>query len=329
MRGDFERWQLVGYATIAGLAIVPAAWLFAAGLPAANGSYPFVTFSLLILLILCLLRPLQLVATRHAAPTRQLVADVKAHWPWLVTILFMAVALPQTLDSSTSLKRHIGELNPYYADVALMRLDALFGVDPWGLTHAVFGVAATRVIDAVYGLWHVAQIGLAMWLVLTRNRKFQIQAALSFQLAWLVLGGLLAVAFASVGPCFVDVFLGSDHYAPLMARLPEDLHSVTAMKYLLASRGTEAIGGGISAMPSLHVAIAVLIGLCLRDRRPRWQSLAWAYVLVIFVGSIHLGWHYASDGIVSAVGMAAIWKAAGWYVEWLSRTPLVAANSLA
>jgi hypothetical protein len=168
-----------------------------------------------------------------------------------------------------------------------------------------------------------------MWLVLTRNRKFQIQAALSFQLAWLFMGGLLAIAFASVGPCFVDDFLGSDHYAPLMARLPEDLHSVTAMKYLLASRGSEAIGGGISAMPSLHVAITVLIGLCLRDRWPRWQSLAWVYAVVIYVGSIHLGWHYASDGIVSALGMVAIWKAAGWYVAWLSRTPLAAAGRVA
>jgi hypothetical protein len=329
MRGDFERWQLVGYATVAGLAIVPALWLFAAGLPVVNSSYPFVTFSLAILLVLCLFRPLQLVATRHEAPTRQLVADIKANWPWLVTILFMALALPQTIDNYSSLKRHIAEFNPYYADVALMRLDTVFGIDPWRLTHAVFGITATRVIDALYGLWHVGQIGLAVWLVLTRNRKFQLQAALSFQLAWLLLGGLLAVAFASVGPCFVDDFFGSDRYAPLMARLPEDLGAVMGMKYLMASQGTEAVGSGISAMPSLHVAITVLIGLCLRDRWPRWQSLAWVYAVVIYVGSIHLGWHYASDGIVSAVGMVAIWKAAGWYVEWLSRPRLAAASRLA
>jgi hypothetical protein len=319
MSGTFEREEIIGYATVAGLAIVPAASLIAVDLPATNGSYPFVTFSLVLLLVLCLLRPLCLVTRRHPTPTRQLLADVKTNWPWLATSLFMAVALPQTLDSATSLKRLIPELHPYYADDALIRLDALIGIDPWRLTHAIFGAAATRLLDTLYGLWHVGQIGLAMWLVLSRHRPFQLQAALSFQLAWLLMGGLLAIAFASVGPCFVDDFFGNERYAPLMARLPDDLHSATAMKYLLASQGTEAIGGGISAMPSLHVAISVLIGLCLRNRLPRWQWLAWAYAAAIYLASIHLGWHYASDGIVSAVGMVAIWKAAGWYVEWLGR----------
>lgn len=322
--GADARWQLAGYATVVALALLPAACLIMLGLPSQSGSYPFVTFALTLLLILGLWRPLQLVAKRHDAPSRQLAADLRASWPWLASVVLMALALPQTLDTATTLKKHIPDLNPYYADLALIRLDSVFGIDPWRITHGLFGGAATRLIDLLYALWHVEQIGLLIWLVLARDRRFQIQAALSFQLAWLFMGGIMALAFASVGPCFVDDFLGSDYYAPLMARLPDDLLMANGMNYLLATQGQDAIGGGISAMPSLHVAIAVLTALCIRDRFPRWQWLAWTYAAIIYVGSIHLGWHYASDGIVSGVGMVAIWKATGWYLDQLSRIPRAA-----
>lgn len=321
MEGGFARGQLIGYATVAALAVIPSVLLMSAGFSPANGTYPFVTFALALMVALLLLRPLQLVAQLHEAPLRQLAVDLKTQWPWLATATLMAVALPQTLDASTALKRHIPDFNRYYADAALMRLDGLFGVEPWQVTHAILGPFGTRVIDTLYGLWHAVQIALATWLILSRDRRFQLRGAIAFQATWLLLGGLLAIAFASVGPCFVKDFYGSDHYAPLMARLPADLHSVTAMNYLRATEGGNAIGGGISAMPSLHVAIVVLVGLCVRDRFPRWQWLAWSYAAVIYIGSIHLAWHYASDGIVGAVGVVAIWKAAGWYVERLESSP--------
>jgi len=292
-----------------------------------HSSYVFVPVALTLLAALCLLRPLQLVAIRHEAPLRQLAADIVANWPWIATAGFMAVALPLALDEASTVKKHIPELNAYYADAMLMRLDAVLGIDPWRITHAIFGRAATRAIDLIYGLWHLVNIGLATWIILTRDRRFQITTALSYQLAWLLMGAAMAVAFASVGPCFVDDFLASDYYAPLMARLPEDLHSATAMNYLLATRGQDAIGGGISAMPSMHVAIAVLVALCIRQRFRKWQWLAWTYTAIIYIGSIHLGWHYASDGIVAAIGMVAIWIASGRFVDWLSR-PAAAAGAL-
>ena len=216
------------------------------------------------------------------------------------------------------------DLNPYYADAALIRLDATFGIDPWRITHGLFGEAFTRLIDWLYALWHLEQIGLLVWLVLARDRRFQVRGALCFQIAWLFMGGIMALALASVGPCFVDDFYGNDYYEPLMARLPDDLIMTSGMNYLLATEGQDAIGGGISAMPSLHVAIAVLTALCVRDRFPGLQWLPWIYAVIIYIGSIHLGWHYASDGIVSAVGMVAIWKAAGWYLDRLQRSPKLA-----
>ena len=79
---------------------------------------------------------------------------------------------------------------------------------------------------------------------------------------------------------------------------------------------------GISAMPSMHVAICVLFGLWVtRFRKLALTVLAWSYAVAIYIGSIHLGWHYATDGVVSAICVLAIWWTTGRYVEWLKALP--------
>ena len=68
---------------------------------------------------------------------------------------------------------------------------------------------------------------------------------------------------------------------------------------------------GISAMPSLHVAIVALMA-CLGWSLGRLQGLAYTlFAIVIFIGSIHLAFHYAVDGYVAAIVVVAIWLAAG------------------
>jgi hypothetical protein len=70
-------------------------------------------------------------------------------------------------------------------------------------------------------------------------------------------------------------------------------------------------------MPSLHNAIAVLYALAaFRIGR----LLGWfmtGYAVIIFIGSVHLGWHYAVDGIVSAAAMVLIWR---WVDRWCIRS---------
>jgi hypothetical protein len=94
--------------------------------------------------------------------------------------------------------------------------------------------------------------------------------------------------------------------------------SINAYDYLIATQGTNAFGSGISAMPSLHVGIAVLEALFVRQRFPKFQWVAWAFVGITYVGSIHLGWHYATDGILSAFFVVLIWIVMRAYVAWLA-----------
>ena len=322
MRGP--RTLLAGYATVALLTVLPtiAVRLLDDGSALRGNSAPFAVFALAIAIMLCAIRPLQLVWQRHPAPLRQLGQDLVAHKVWFLSVALLLLAIPQTLDVAMHVKRLIPTLHPYYADTALIQVDRalFFGHDAWQVTHAVIGPAGTRMLDATYGLWHAVQISLCMLIVLTPNSRFQLQAALSFQLVWLGLGACLAVSLASVGPCFVHDIFGSNHFDPLMGRLEAipDLHSTRTMRYLLAARGTNDFAAGISAMPSLHVAIATLAALCIRDRWPHWQWLAWAFAMTIWIASVHLGWHYATDGMVAAAGTVFIWWVVSRFLEWLN-----------
>ena len=72
---------------------------------------------------------------------------------------------------------------------------------------------------------------------------------------------------------------------------------------------------GISAMPSLHNAIAVLYALIAFRIGKAIGIFMSLYAAIIFVGSVHLGWHYAVDGIIAAIAMYAIWKAVDIYCQ--------------
>ena len=51
-----------------------------------------------------------------------------------------------------------------------------------------------------------------------------------------------------------------------------------------------------------------------------------AYALVIWIGSIHLGWHYAVDGLVSIALTIVIWKLMGKLADRLERPVFAARN---
>jgi len=148
------------------------------------------------------------------------------------------------------------------------------------------------------------------------------QYLLTFVLLWALIGNIAATLLSSAGPVYFGRITGlPDPYAPLMSYLhqasaisPVPALGVQDMLWKLYVSHGIAVGAGISAMPSLHVAIAVSFVLLARSIDRRLAIAFTVFALLIFLGSVHLGWHYAIDGYVSVAGAWLIWRGVGWFL---------------
>lgn len=234
----------------------------------------------------------------------------RSHIEFFVPIVVMA----PFMACFTTFKTIIGEVTTYHSDPILFRIDGALGFQPWQVTHALIGPVGTIVLDGVYFAWFpILQIMLFAILFVPQLGKQRAQVLLSFVVSWILLGTFMAIAMPSVGPCYYGKVYQPDVYADLMHRLQalDQMHPVSALHiqdglWLQHSQEAVALGSGVSAMPSMHVSMATIIALLLRRLRLAW--FGWPFLALIFIGSVHLGWHYAVDGIVSVVGTLAIWK---------------------
>jgi hypothetical protein len=240
----------------------------------------------------------------------------------LVSVLLATGAILILLRTYASWKPLITTVAPFHLDPALMRLDQAIhlGHHPWRLLQPVFGhPAVTLPLDLLYAFWHPVNCAFVIWLAWSGRRFLRARALMTYALAWILLGTVGATFLSSAGPCYYALVVpGDDPYGPLLGYL-HGLHAshgviaVTIQENLWAyySGGSVLPVNGISAMPSVHVAAAVLFALV------GWQvgraiGIAFTiYALVILTGSVHLGWHYAVDGYVSAAAVLLLWVASG------------------
>lgn len=228
------------------------------------------------------------------------------------------------LDAFGWVKSRIPLINPYPWDPDFARIDAFlhFGRQPWEWTALVFhGERAVRFLDWAYGPGFAAvMLACLFWAALAeRNPARRMQALLTYVGIWIVLGSVLAIVFASVGPCYYGEWVaGPDPFAPLLA----DLHAYHARKPLIAvaSQGflwagfqRQTVPLGVSAMPSVHVAIGAWVALWLW--RTRLAPLGIAFAALVLMGSVRLAWHYAIDGYVSIALVLLMWHLAGRYAR--------------
>lgn len=189
----------------------------------------------------------------------------------------------------------------------------LFGMDPWQITDALFGWALAP-IDRIYGLWLPVQTLVLFSVLLLPPSAGKSRALIAYSLAWFLLGIIAAVLCSSVGPIFYGRLFGTQQFAGLGDRLSAGAWMTRAesdaMWASFASRRPGLVAG-MSAMPSLHVAISFWIWLTARTLAPRAAPAALAYAVFVWIASVQLGWHYVSDGLAGAAGMLVIWWLAG------------------
>lgn len=218
----------------------------------------------------------------------------------------------------------IPRLHPFSYDPWLARADAFLhgGQDLWQwLAPWLLNGPAISVLTLIYEVaWPAAVLYLLVHASLDASAHRRLQCLYAYFGTWVILGTLAALAFSSAGPVFFARVVGHPSpYADLMAALTQ-LDTQGWITPLGVSQdiwrahvqtGIDNVALSISAMPSLHVAMACLTFLYGRRLGRISAYVTGAYLVAIMAGSVMLGWHYALDGYVAIAGTIAIWWGSG------------------
>lgn len=241
----------------------------------------------------------------------------------LAMVLPVIILIPMFYSAFSSLKSMIPLIQPFAWDPVFAEWDRIvhFGRHPYEWLAPILAYPwVTRAIYVGYMAWVMVLNGVVLWQTLSLSDvRLRMQFLLSFAVTWIFVGTMGGTLLSSAGPCFYALVTGEPGpYGPLMAYLNSvgetDSFGLLLVQDWLWSTYQEGVAkdyAGISAMPSMHVAMVVLLYLVAR-RVNRWLGLAFAaFALLIFVGSVHLAWHYAIDGYVSGIATVLIWIGVG------------------
>jgi hypothetical protein len=242
---------------------------------------------------------------------------------------FMVTLVPLILLKATfsAYKQMFYLINPYTWDAPLAAFDRALhaGHDPWTLVDPLLHAPwASILMDRMYfGGWAVTLLAVVVWQSWQPPSRKRSQFVYTYVAAWLVIGVVLATILASGGPTYYTAFTGepsffAGHKAYLRSLAqPEGLSAINIQDGLWASYklGESLPAAGISAMPSMHVAMAELYAILGRRTSRMWGIAGTLFSLTILVGSVYLGPHYAIDGYASIILVHILWRAVGWLME--------------
>jgi len=234
------------------------------------------------------------------------------------TVLLLTAMLAFT-SMFSSVKASFPAAHGFPFDVAQADIDKAihFGVDPWRLLFAVARhPLVLRIVELNYNvLWFVICYFTLYWVATSpRTDGIRIRYLLTWMLSWIVVGNLMAGTWLSAGPAYYGLVTGDTaRFGEQLAFLAttadsfSSAHNFQAYLWTLHTSGLPGIGSGISAFPSMHVALITINALFVGEISRRWALAMWAYVGFVIASSVYLAWHYAIDGYVSVVVVAAIY----------------------
>jgi len=190
----------------------------------------------------------------------------------------------------------------------------IFGQDSWRWAHVMLPDSLAPALTFYYAvIWGFALVFSGTLIASFASHRFTATYFTALMLSWLIGGIVMAYGISAAGPIFApltDPALVS-RFAPLKAELlrvlGDDDLVMKSQRYLAAGMGSKIAlkGGGVSAMPSMHMATATLLVIAAWRTRRLWLALLfWA---LTFFGSVYLGYHYAVDAPVAAVVAVFCW----------------------
>jgi len=237
----------------------------------------------------------------------------------LLELLRFCIALEMLFFVYTNLKQHIPCINPKLYDVGLIRLEKFihFGWNPaWAMANYNLPWWVLKFLDLIYVSWFSAKAVVIGYIMTLRDHGKRDRFLTSYISLWLI-GVLLGLLFPSVGPFYIDDKLFPPNGMSSAARIQIYLKAHYMRCLLPGSSGFLLYGYGLMALPSLHVAVVVLYAIYGwgEGRFIRWLTII--YALLIFIGSLTTGWHYAIDGYAAVVMVLGAWYFAAWLQKHL------------
>lgn len=230
-------------------------------------------------------------------------------YAFLGTVCFMA--------AFSLLKTLLPDIMPFYADAPLADFDSFLhgGADPWRATHAWAAFLPMAWIEPLYlQVW--ATVALLFPIILAvqdrdeeRVRRFLILYAI----AWAFLGNVVALSGLSAGPVYYDRLLDTDRFAELNAAIDGGFFVSPVFSLLQESLWSvyieekQFLGSGISAFPSVHVAVACVWTMYLCERSAWLAPVGMLFLASIMFLSVYSGYHYAVDGYFSILFIVGSW----------------------
>jgi hypothetical protein len=233
--------------------------------------------------------------------------------------MVIMVSLTFFLSTFSNLKQAIPLIHPFSWDELFMKMDYyLHGwMHPWALLHPILGIpVVTKLIDSLYVSWFGFLFFFLTGFGLNSRRRLRSRYCISFILTWIITGSIMAILLSSAGPCYYGkINPGANPFLPLMEylRSVHDDRFLFAVKFqdglwLANTANKNLIFGGVSAMPSVHVATAALFACAAWSIHRLLGYFFIIYAVLVQIGSVHLGWHYAIDGYIGTLIAVAIWR---------------------
>ena len=229
----------------------------------------------------------------------------------------MVPALFVFLSAFNTIKVLLPDFTELNFDATLSDLDRrLHGGDPWRMLAAFLGEDWQHLIQALYlpGWTYAVMLLTGYICIAKRAQAVRGQYVTVFLVTWPLLGNVVAALCLSDGPAFYGRITGdAERFGPLVEMLsrtrdnPFSAYMLQNALWMLQQTQSATEGSGISAFPSLHVAMATLVCLGLASLNPRYALYGVPFLSGVFVGSIVLGWHYAVDGYASVILVCALW----------------------
>lgn len=237
----------------------------------------------------------------------------------LPAIGWAAIASVFIHSGFTILKNVMSFITPYFADPVIANVDRVlhFGVDPWVIAHWMGDyLPTTLMIYSYLTIWALPAFALPVIIALTDgDRARMMRTLILYAVAWVFVGNIMAFGGLSVGPVYFDRLLGGDRFAGLTVALVDSgvassgIGITQKALWDIYAGHSMAIGSGISAFPSVHVAIATVAAIYMCERSKWLTPLAATFLFFTLYLSIFTGYHYAVDGYVSIIVIFTVWWA--------------------